>query len=225
MRMIWIAGAVLVCGLVLAQAVQRQLSLVINGQASRAKAIVVGGQNYVPVSALKDLGIVADLSGNTLTLTGQGAGGANQRASVEGCVNEFLFNGIWRMRVNKIEATEAFGQKAWGITVEVRNGTTRTLEPGQTGWADSSGLTLAFADGSTAGINASALTREYENDLRAKSLAQGATLTYQLKFDTPQTEAPTKLLVQIDPAKLQKNLGVSYNTPDPSFRFKLDCSK
>jgi hypothetical protein len=216
---------VLVVGLVLAQAVQRQLNVVVNGQPNSAKAIVVNGQNYVPVSALQPLGISATVSGNTLTLAGAPVGGADQRASLEVCLNEFAFNGIWRVRVIKVEAAEFFGQKGWGVTLEVRNGTNRTLEPGQTGVADASGLSIAFADGSTSGMGISAVTREYENELRSKRLAQGAALIYQLKFDSAQTSAPNKLLLEIDPAKLQRNLGVSYTTPNPSFRFKLDCSR
>lgn len=221
--LLWLIIAVV--GIALAQSVQRQLNLLINGQATTSKAIVVNGQNYVPVSALKDLGISATVSDGNINLVGQNAGGANQRASLEACINEFAFNGIWRMRVTKVESTEAFGQKAWAITVELRNGTTKTLQPSQTGLADSSGLTLAFADNSTTVINASALSREYGNDLRDKSIPQGGAIAYQIKFDTAKADPPTKLLVQFDPSRLQKNLGVNFNTPDPSFRFKLDCSK
>ncbi|GIW12557.1 MAG: hypothetical protein KatS3mg061_3614 [Dehalococcoidia bacterium] len=216
---------VVVLGLGLAQAVQRQLNLVINGQPSSAKAIVVNGQSYVPVSALRDLGITVTTQGSTLTLNTQAAGGAGQRTSLEACINEFAFNGIWRARVTKVEAIEVFGQKGLGVTLELRNGTGRTLEPGQTGVRDASGLSLAFADGSTAGIKASALSREYESELRNKQIAQGAAVIYQLKFDTPQAEAPTKLLLEIDPSRLQRNLGVRYTTPSPSFRFKLDCTR
>jgi len=203
----WLMVAVL--GLVLAQAVQRQLNLVINGQASNAKAIVVNGQSYVPVSALQALGITTSLSGSTLNLSNQAAGGANQRASLEGCLNEWLFNGIWRARVTKVEAIEVFGLKGWGVTLEMRNGTNRTLEPGQTGVRDSSGLSLVFADGSTANINASALSREYEGELRYKQIPQGAAVIYQIKFDAAKAEAPTKLLLEIDPSRLQRDLGVS----------------
>ena len=224
MQKIWIGALVLSLGLVIAQTVQKQLNLTINGKANPGKAMVVNGQNYVPVSALRDLGITASVAGDTLSLSSPVAGGANQRASVEGCMNEFLFNGIWRMQVTKVEPGEAFGQKVWVITAELRNGANRTLDPGQTGWVDSSGLTIAFADGSTTGIQASAISREYENQVRSKQVAQGAAISYQFKFESPKAEPPTKMLVQIDPARLQK-LGVSYNTPDPSFRFKLDCSK
>lgn len=219
----WVA--VLAVGLVIAQTVQRQLNLVINGKSSSVKALVVGGQSYVPVSALQGLGVSAVVSGDTLTLRVQAAGGADQRVSLEACINEFAYNGIWRARVTKVEPAEFYGRKGWGVTLELRNGTTRTLEPGQTGVADASGLSVGFVDGSTSGMSLSAVTREYENEVRSKRLAQGAALIYQLKFDSDQTSPPTKLLLEVDPAKLQRNLGVSYTTPSPSFRFKLDCSR
>lgn len=220
----WIGVALL--GLVLAQAVQRQVNLVINGKASSAKAIVVNGQNYVPVSVLSELGITVNASSTAVSLSNTAAGGANQRASLEGCLNEWLFNGIWRIRATKVEPMEMFGRNVWAVTLEIRNGTTRTLEPGQTGWKDSSGLTLAFADGSTGTIQAGVLTREYDNGIYSAKIPQGASVISQIKFDftTPKPEAPNKMLIQIDPSRLQRNLGVAYNTPDPSFRFKLDCS-
>ena len=93
-------------GLALAASVN--YSVVVNGQVSPSPAIVVNGQTYVPLSVLKSLGIPSKLKGVTLTL-GTGAapatspGGANQRASLEGCIGETLFNGVWRLKVTKIE--------------------------------------------------------------------------------------------------------------------------
>ncbi len=69
MRKMLIAGAVLLGGLAIAQAVQRSLNITINGAASNEKAIVVAGKSYVPVSALKSLGVNATASGNTLALS------------------------------------------------------------------------------------------------------------------------------------------------------------
>ena len=81
----------------------------------------MGGKTYVPLSALQSLGIQVSTGSGVTSLTGgkavaaapgtttaastpnNGAGGANQKASVTGCVNEWLFNGVWRMRVTKVE--------------------------------------------------------------------------------------------------------------------------
>ena len=66
-------------------------SLVVNGQVAPDQAIVVNGQTFVPLSALKLLGVQSSLKGSTLTLGAQNApatapGGANQKASLEGCI-------------------------------------------------------------------------------------------------------------------------------------------
>ncbi len=73
MRKILIAGAVLLGGLAIAQAVQRSLFITINGAVSGEKAIVVAGKSYVPVSVLKSFGVNVTTSGNTLALSRAGA--------------------------------------------------------------------------------------------------------------------------------------------------------
>ncbi|MEY4531772.1 MAG: hypothetical protein RLZZ156_2493, partial [Deinococcota bacterium] len=77
MRKILIAGAVLLGSLALAQAVQRSLNITINGASSSEKAIVVAGKSYVPVSALKSLGVNATASGSTLALSRAGGAAAS----------------------------------------------------------------------------------------------------------------------------------------------------
>lgn len=212
-------------GLVLAQAVQRQLNLVINGKASTAKAIVVNGQSYVPVSALQGLGIRAQVSGTTLTLTGQPAGGADQRASLEGCLNEWLFNGIWRARATKVEQADLNGLKAWAVTLEVRNATTKTLEAWNAGFKDLSSLTLAFADGATVSSDSGALGRDYNDKIYNAIVPQGAAVTAQLNFPQNRTDAPTKLLIEMDTTRIGPKYSLAFATPNPSFRFKLDCAR
>jgi hypothetical protein len=73
MRKILIAGAVLIGGLAIAQAVQRSLFITVNGAVSSEKAIVVAGKSYVPVSVLKSFGVNVKTSGNTLALSRAGA--------------------------------------------------------------------------------------------------------------------------------------------------------
>ncbi len=72
MRKILIASAVLLGGLALAQAVQRSLNITINGASSSEKAIVVAGKSYVPISALKSLGVNVTASNTTLALSRAG---------------------------------------------------------------------------------------------------------------------------------------------------------
>ncbi|GIW32823.1 hypothetical protein [Meiothermus sp.] len=213
-------------GLVLAQAVQRQLNLVVNGQAQSSKAIVVGGQTYVPLSALRALGVTAAVSGNTVSLSGSPAGGADQRASLEGCLNEWLFNGIWRARATRVESFDDGGLKGWAIDFEVRNATNRTLEAWNAGFKDSSSLTLAFADGSTQRMEGNALAREsYEAKIYNAAIPQGSGVTTKLKFTSNRTDAPTKLLIEMDTNSIKQKYNLAFSSPNPSLRFKLDCTK
>jgi hypothetical protein len=219
---------------VLAQTVQRQLNLLLNGRPSSAKAIVVGGQSYVPVSALRELGITVSLSGNTLSLSsqaaGQAAGGAGQRASLEGCLNEWLFNGIWRVRATKVERAELekfglIGLASWSVTLEVRNGTDKTLAPWGAGWKDSSSLTLVFADGSTETMDTGWEDSHYNKIRDAAGIPQGAAVTSTLHFISDRTDPPTKLLIEMDPEGPRINYKLAFSVPNPSLRIKLDCAK
>ncbi len=73
MRKYLAVGVLLFGGFVIAQAVQKSLKITINGAASTEKAIVVAGKSYVPLAALKSLGVNAVASGNTLALSRAGA--------------------------------------------------------------------------------------------------------------------------------------------------------
>ena len=86
MKRFWIIVVVALAAVALAQA---SIKLVVNGQPSALPAITVGGQTYIPLSALEKVGakVVRGSSGLTLTLPGgssatpASAGGANQRVS------------------------------------------------------------------------------------------------------------------------------------------------
>ena len=137
-RVLVIFGLALLPTLALAQQVQRMLSLSINGQAVADKAVVIGGKAYIPVSSLKQYGFSATQSANALNITAPksaSSGGSNQLAALEGCLNEMLFNGVYRIRVVKIEATTGkSGKPQQVLTVELRNGTQDTLSPSQAGF-------------------------------------------------------------------------------------------
>jgi len=220
---IWLT--VLAVGLVVAQAVQRQLNLVVNGQNSSTRAIVVGGQTYVPVSALRALGITASVSGNTVSLSGQPAGGADQRASLEGCLNEWLFNGIWRVRATKVEPYDDNLLKGWAVRLEVRNGTNRSLEAWNAGFKDPSSLTLAYPDGATERMDGGALSRDYRDKIYDAVIPQGAAVVADLRFLSTRTTPPSRLLIELDTEKIKQKYNLAFATPNPSLRFKLDCSK
>lgn len=80
-------------------------------------------------------------------------GAANAR---EGCINQWLFNGVWRVQVTKVEPfMNGTQQTGWQVTEVWRNGTTEGVAPGDTQLTDQqlelgNGTTLT-AKGSTTG--------------------------------------------------------------------------
>lgn len=202
-------------------------SVVVNGQVLSDQAIVVNGKTYVPLSALKLLGVQSSLEGNTLTLGTQATlatapGGTNQKASLEGCLGETVFNGVWRLTVNSVKPLTRYNgqQKGYGLNLSWKNGTTKTIDALTTGVK---AITLVLADGST-------LTSDNESDLKYKKLPQAAGTTPELVFwaDSGQSTAglgqPSKLLIEIDGAGAERS-GVAYSSKTPSFRVRLDCQR
>lgn len=196
-------------------------TVIVNGQPSSEQAIVVNGNTYVPLSALKLLGIQVNQQGRTITLgtASTSPGGANQRASLEGCVGETLFNGVWRMTVKAVKPISRYNgqQKGYALSVEWKNGTVRTIDALNTGVKT---LTLVLADGTT-------LTSDEAQTLLYKKLPQAAGLTLDLPFyaDSAASKttlvSPSKFLVEINPAGAPA--GVAYTSTSPGFRVKLDC--
>ena len=203
-----------------------ELTVVLNGQVAPDSAIVVNGKTYVALSVLDLLGVKTSLKGSTLTLGAQTApaispGGADQRASLEGCLNETLFNGVWRLTVNGVKAINRFnGQQAgYSLNVEWKNGNTKTINALNTGVK---AITLVLDNGNT-------LDAENEQDLKYKNLPQAAGTSLALMFwaSSAQTTAglgkPSKMLIEIHPSGYDS--GVTYSSKTPSFRVKLDCQK
>lgn len=153
-----------------------------------------------------------------LAQTPQAAGGANQRVSVEGCMNEWLFDGVWRVRVTSA------APDGTDVTLEVRNGTKDTLSPPDSGFAkiNGQGIDLAFTDGSVQNLDIQATN--YRDEIGYKKLAPGAGTTTKLRFAAPSSAGakPAKLLIAVDP---HYNSYVHYSVKDPSFRINLACTK
>lgn len=198
-------------------AIQANQKIVINGKAVAGKTVVVSGQTYVPVSALKAGGAVVTSKDNTLTITVTALGGANQLGAVEGGLNEWLFNGIWRFRVLAVSPLEG-DRPGWKVDVELRNGTT----------ADNMAL-----DGT--GFQSVQLVMEDQNILAApynitdfnRPVGQGSTIKESLLYydDEGNGRKPIKMILRITPDDFTKSflkrIGATYSVPDPSFRINL----
>ena len=231
MKRRWIIVAALLSAVALAQA---SIKLVVNGQPSKLPAITVNGVTYIPLPTLEKAGakVVRSPSGLTLTLPGSSSaspgavtdGGANQRVSLEGCIGETLFNGIWRLTVKSVKAINRYNgqQLGYSLNLEWKNGAKVTADALNTGVKN---LDLVLTDGTV-------LQTDDAQSLTSKKLPQGAGVNLELMFyaasgvTADRLGKPDKFLVEIDPLVLKRTgVAAAYTTPNPSFRVRLDCQK
>lgn len=158
------------------------------------------------------------------------AGGSNQRMAVEGCMNKWLFNGVWRLRVLSVDPAASYNDGTQttgiGVKVQIHNGTSKELEPDQTGLSDINGrgITLAYADDNTVEpANAGGLTENFLD--KTMPPGGGATVTMYFPYDSgDKTSKPTKLIIPVDQKSEHNTAHVHYSVKDPSFRVKLTCN-
>ncbi len=162
-------------------------------------------------------------------------GGAMQRTSVEGCMNQFLFDGVWRLKVLGFErGTYGGGDAGYAVRVQLRNGTAKQEIVSYTGVGGEYGrnINLVMSDDSSVPVETvGSNTADYNAFIKA-TVPPGAAANGSLKFypaktvlDTPGI-VPKKLLIEIDPKAINPNiLPFHYPLADPSFRVHLDCDK
>lgn len=156
------------------------------------------------------------------------AGGAMQRSSVEGCVGDQLFDGIWRVKVLSVDPAATYNDGTQstgvGVKVQVRNGTSKEMAPDETGFSDINGrgIDLAYDDENTVNL---ANAGGYTENLMDKKLPPGgaATITLYFPYGPDKTAKPAKMLIAVDPHASTNYKHVKYSTKAPSFRIHLDC--
>lgn len=225
-KLIFVALALLATAI----AADTTLKLTINGSPALTPALVVNGKTYLPLEALQAAGVkvVRSSAGLSVTLPNAATamGGANARPSLEGCLGETLFNGVWRVKTLKLEAIKT-DRPGWGLSVEVRNGAKATIAPWEAGWV-TEGVQLAFADATTLSVDGMDVQK-----VSFATLPAGGAVTHQLKFfypfGTPDTEVkkPTKFLLELKDniGDSTRAKGVAFSVPNPSLRVRLDCQK
>ncbi len=204
-------------------------TLLVNGKASSVAPIEQNGQLYIPLSALKAAGAQVSVQGHDARVQFLPyQGGANQVEGVEGLANTWLNNGVWRVRVLKVEpTTDPFDPQkpGYNVTLEARNASAKTASLFQTGVEFPQ---LFDADESVLKVDESA----WQTRLQMKDLLQGSGLTATIPFYYPHgtaaeaVKAPLKLVLPISAGSgLLRDTGLKYAVKSPTFRIWLQPQK
>ncbi|CAM4115041.1 hypothetical protein [Deinococcus marmoris] len=182
-----------------------------NGKTVAGDAIVQGGKTYVSAEALKNAGIGVSVRGNVVSLAP--VGGANEVGAAQGCLNQQLFNGVWRFKVLSV----AQNGPLWRLKVEMKFGSvTGGYSTSGTGVL---GYNLQLESGKVIPVNSSVV------ELRDRAFIPGEGFTTTLDFEAGAGDGkPRKLVVPIDPQGVAST-SLSYSVKDPSFRVDLTCKK
>ena len=153
------------------------------------------------------------------------SGGSFQANALSGCMNQWLFNGVWRVRVVSVSpiTKEAVNYPGYAVTIQARNGSHAT-----TSWAYSavSDPTLVLSDGTVLELDTDAAIAWHPNYY--KDIPQSAgftnTLNYYMDSKVDSPPKPAKVLIGIDPTK-EGSSAPRYTTKTPSLRVDLTCTK
>lgn len=205
------------CAAACSFAAQTATRLVINGKEVKDAPKEINGATYIPVSALKAAGATVSTANNTMTINFPQNGGANQMVALEGGMNEWLFNGIWRFRVTGVKPLDG-DRPGWVVSTELRNGTNaQNIALDGTGFQS---VELVMADQNI-------LKQPYNITDFNRPLGQAGSIVTDLVYydDEGGGRKPVKLIVRIAPDQYTKDflksIKLGYTVPDPSFRINL----
>jgi len=165
----------------------------------------------------------------------QAEGGSTQVGAQSGCMNQWMFNGVWRVRVTNV-AFQPAGDRpnAWNVTMQWANGTSFAgVLPAVDTLKQDFVLALANGDTLTPGDTTTGALNQQQLDYH--SFPASGQFTYTQGFYSNQTldqnNKPAKLLITFDVAKYrQYHPGKDakfwkMKTPGYNYRIDLTCSK
>jgi hypothetical protein len=159
----------------------------------------------------------------------QAQGGSTQIAAVEGCMNQWVGNGIFKMRATAVAPDNnndpTSPQIGWMISEDWVNVSSRPLAPYDVDFTDQF---LATAHGNDVSANNGAGTSMNQQQLVFRTFNAGTSFTYQQRFRWAQldpTDKPTRLLVIFDAAKESERTGWPHFKTPANFRINFGCSK
>ena len=161
-------------------------------------------------------------------------GGSTQVNAQSGCMNQWMFNGVWRVRVTNV-AFQPAGDNAngWNVTEQWGNGTSYAgITPIDTMKQDQ---VLALTNGDTMSATDTTHGNLNQQQLDFHSFPASGQFTYTQTFFSAQTldqnNKPAKLLITFDAATYKKNhpanTGKFWKTKAPSYNYRIDltCTK
>ena len=166
--------------------------------------------------------------------TSQAQGGSTQVSAQSGCMNQWMFNGVWRVRVTNVAFHPAGDSvNGWDVTMQWGNGTSYAgIAPADT---FKQALVLGLANGDTLTSTDSTRGSLNEQQLDFHTFPASGQFTYTQTFYTGQTldqnNKPVKLLVTFDIPKYRTlnphNSGKFWRTKTPGYNYRINlaCSK
>jgi len=177
----------------------------------------------------------ASLIGSLTAAAPENVGGSQQVAAQNGCMNQWMFNGVWRARVTNVAfhpSTQTPGVNGWDVTMQWGNGTSQHgLQPQNT---MKNPMVLQLANGDTLTTTDTTSGTLGEQQLDYHSFPASGQFTYTQSFFSTSTldpnNKPAKLLVTFDVPKYRQTYGKAatlfrQKTRGYNYRIDLTCSK
>jgi hypothetical protein len=178
--------------------------------------------------SLRTATIVAAAMFSTTSIGLQAIPSAGADTASTGCMQQWMFNGVWRVKVTSVDPyMENGAQAGWQVTEVWRNGTTQTVAPGDT---DSKPQILTLANGTTISTDDTRAGSSSDSAVSSHDFAEAAQLTHVEVFRAASGT--------VDPSVKPKSVDVTFNgalvsqsrtmphfsTSRFDFHFNLDCT-
>lgn len=148
----------------------------------------------------------------------------------EGCLQQWMFNGVWRVRVTAMSVHVGSGgvQDGWVVSEEWRNGTDRALSPGPDTFSKAQQITLSSGKQISTGDSTTATLSQQVVDYH--EFPPAAPFKYQQIFLAPPgafdvSDTPAAVSIAFDSAKLAEHPRTPQFSVKPAdYKIKFGCS-
>ena len=190
----------------------KTVKLNINGQVIEAPVVTIQGKEVVqvPLSFLQSAGALF-------------TGGSNQVDAVQGCINQDLFNGVWRLKVGKQDLQQT-NDEYWFTDFTVSNGSKYNLFLSQ--YINSDRITVVDAAGKISSENY--IFDAVKDQVVGPQLPPGGSIKLRIATRLRTITPPlTKILIQVDASRVPNGVNIKRLpfVKTPNFRIDLTCEK